>query len=213
MAGRLAGRRFRQGMTHARSLVRQVCRITGQSTWVDDVRDNANATGLVSAVAARDTPRIFDWLVREVSHQGISDAVADRYIDQHGNVTWAEIAAVLATSPTCAKLAGYWAFTDCRYHKGLQTCANPDHFPNCPLPRHRLRNGRLNQTAYSLFLFIQNIADGDIVRWIDRQVKESADVAAARAALVDPLRNVYGISDKVIGMALASLLMGRAGQD
>jgi hypothetical protein len=201
-------------MKHAQSVIRQVCRIAGQRTWVDEVQSAAIETGLIGAVADHNTAVIFDWLIREVSHQGISDAVADGYIDRHGNVTWAEIEASLATDPTCAKLEGYWAFTGCRYHKGFQTCGNPNHFPNCPVPRHRLRNGRLNQSAYSLFLFIRDVAGGDIVRWIDRQLKphsESADVAAARAALLDPLRHVYGISDKVIGMALASLLMGVRG--
>jgi hypothetical protein len=132
-------------------------------------------------------------------------------MDRHGNVTWAAIEASLATNPGCDKLQGYWAFTDCRYHKGFQTCAAPDQFGDCPLPRHRLRNGRLNQTAYSLFLFIRDIAGGDIVGWIDQQLADHAgatNLVAARAALVDPLRHVYGISDKVIAMALATLLMG-----
>jgi hypothetical protein len=196
-------------MSHARSLIRQVCRIAGQVTWVDDLQDTAITTGLVGAVADHNTGKIFDWLIRELSHQGISDAVVDGYIDRHGNVTWAEIEASLATNPSCDKLEGYWAFADCRYHKGFQTCANPNHFPNCPLPRHRLRNGRLNQTAYSLFLFVRDIAGGDIVDWIDRQVADHlGNLPAARTALVDPLRHVYGISDKVIAMALASFLMG-----
>jgi hypothetical protein len=202
-------RRTASGMKYARSIVRQVCAIAGQPDWVDDLRDAAERHGLVAAVANRDTSVIFDWLMWELSFQGISDAVAAGYIGQYGNVTWAEIADALATNPECGKLDGYWAFTGCGYRKGLQTCAAPDQFSTCPLPRHSLRNGRLNQTAYSLFLFIRDVADGDIVRWIDRQIADhSADVPAARAALVDPLRHVYGISDKVIAMALASLLIG-----
>jgi hypothetical protein len=60
-----------------------------------------------------------------------------------------------------------------------------------------------------LFLFVRDIAGGDIVGWIDRQVADHlGNLPAARAALVDPLRHVYGISDKVIAMALASFLMG-----
>jgi hypothetical protein len=65
-----------------------------------------------------------------------------------------------------------------------------------------------------LFLFIRDIAGGDIVGWIDQQLADhagSGNLAAARAGLVDPLRHVYGISDKVIAMALASLLMGAGG--
>jgi hypothetical protein len=120
------------------------------------------------------------WIL---SFQGISDAVADGYIDRHGNVTWAAIAASLATNPGCDKLHGYWAFTDCRYHKGFQTCAEPNQFGDCPLPRHRLRNGRLNQTAYSLFLFIRDITGGDIVGWIDRQLADYPGSGNLPAAL------------------------------
>jgi hypothetical protein len=95
----------------------------------------------------------------------------------------------------------------------LQTCGERFHFNSCPLPRHKLRNGRLNQTAYSLFLFIRDIADGDIVTWIDDQLaaapRELGDGhSAARDALAEPLRGIYGISDKVIAIALSSLLMG-----
>jgi len=198
-------------MRHARSFVQRVCDIAGESTWVDDLRHDAIAGGLVAAVETHDTPAIFDWLMWELSFQGISDAVAEGYMNRHGNVTSAEIEHSLATGPECDKLQGYWGFTGCRYHKGFQTCAKPDQFGDCPLPRHSLRNGRLNQTAYSLFLFIRDIAGGDIVGWIDQQLKDhagSANLAAARAALLDPLRHIYGISDKVIAMALASLLMG-----
>ncbi len=198
-------------MKHARALVRRVCDIAGQATCIDDLQSDAIETGLVAAVEAHNTAAIFDWLMRMLSFQGISDAVADGYMARHGNVTWAELERSLGTNPGCDKLHGYWAFTDCRYHKGWQTCAEPDHFADCPLPRHPLRNGRLNQTAYSLFLFIRDIAGGDIVAWIDAQLAdhiESGNLAAERAALVDPLRHVYGISDKVIAMALSTLLMG-----
>ena len=78
-------------------------------------------------------------------------------------MTWAEIEASLATNPSCDKLEGYWAFTDCRYHKGFQTCANPDHFPNCPLPRHRLRNGRLRLPA--IYQFREYAVDGGLISY------------------------------------------------
>src|SRR5262249_47256379 len=67
---------------------------------------------------------------------------------------------------SCPKLQSYWHFHDCGYRKIAGTCNEPDHFPACPLPLHPLRNGRLNQTAYGLFLFIRDLADGDLVAWI-----------------------------------------------
>ena len=188
-----------------------MCRFAGHITCIDDLRHEALDAGLVAAVEDGDTPIIFDWLMGILSYQGISDAVAHGFMARHGNITWAQIDGGLSADRDCGKLDGYWAFTDCRYQKGSQTCAEPDHFKTCPLPRHDLRNGRLNQTGYSLFLFIRDVAGGDLVRWIDRQVGphvNSGDLAAARTSLVDPLRSIYGISDKVIAMALATLLMG-----
>jgi hypothetical protein len=64
-------------MWHARSLVRRVCDIAGQVAWIDDLRHDAIEGGLVAAVADHDTAAIFDWLIRQLSFQGISDAVAD----------------------------------------------------------------------------------------------------------------------------------------
>ena len=69
-----------------------------------------------------------------------------------------------------------------------------------------MRNGRLNQMAYSLFLFIRDIADGDLVGWIDRQFQNADDpashtrLAQLREALFGQLREVYGVSDKVLTM-------------
>jgi hypothetical protein len=124
------------------------------------------------------------------------------------------IESALRTRPRCPKLRSYWHFYDCRYNKSRFTCAEPAHLAGCPLPRSWLRNGRLNQTAYSLYLFVRDVADGDLVGWIDRRlaaVNEPSGpnrLAPMRAALVDPLREVYGVSDKVLTMALSQLLLG-----
>ena len=122
--------------------------------------------------------------------------------------------ASLSRNPSCPKLGGYWRFYDCRYHKGSDTCAEPRHIAACPLPRHPLRNGHLNQMAYSLFLFMRDVADGDFVGWIDAQLgavnSRSPDrLAALREAIIGPLRNVYGVADKVLAMALVVPAAGR----
>ena len=86
-----------------------------------------------------------------------------------------------------------------------------DHIDGCPLPTHQLRNGRLNQMAYSLFLFIRDITDGDLVGWIDRQFQAADDsaslsrLAQLREAVIGPLREVYGVSDKVLNPGIVGL--------
>ena len=156
---------------------------------------------------------MFDWLISALSYQGISDQVATEYMERHGRARWADIDAKVAAGPTCPKLASYWHFHGCRYDKISRTCSEPDHIDGCPLPSHQLRNGRLNQMAYSLFLFIRDIADGDLVGWIDRQFQGADDpaspnrLARLREAVIGPLREVYGVSDKVLTMTLSCILL------
>jgi hypothetical protein len=199
-------------LAYAVELVHATCCLAGSASYLDDFRADVRDCGIMRAVKDHDTPALFDWLVELLSYQGISDSVTAGYIAQHGSVRWAEIAEGLSRTPSCPKLAGYWRFYDCRYHKGSGTCAQPGHIDGCPLPRHPLRNGRLNQMAYSLFLFMRDVADHDFVGWIDAQLgtvnSQTPDrLATLREAIIGPLRNVYGISDKVLAMALSNLLL------
>jgi hypothetical protein len=202
------------GFDYAVDMISGICRLAGVPSFVDDLRSELRIEGIVKAVRDHETAKIFDWLVSQLSFQGISDDVALGYIQDHGNAGWGDIRHDLQESPSCPKLKGYWAFQGCGYHKGSRTCSEPDHIDGCPLPRHNLRNGRLNQIAYSLFFFIRDAANGDLVAWIDDQfdgaivVDRPDRLAAMREAIVGPLRNVFGLSDKVLGMTMSTLLMG-----
>lgn len=204
-------------LAYAVRLVHATCCLAGSPSYVDDIRTDLQVCGVVGAVRARDTAALFDWLVEALSYQGISDTRAADYMAQHGTVHWSDIAGALSRAPSCPKLGGYWRFYDCGYHKWSGTCSQPSHIDDCPLPRHPLRNGRLNQMAYSLFLFIRDVADGDLVGWTDQQLRavktEGPDrLAELREAIIGPLRHVYGVSDKVLAMTLSSLLLGADGR-
>ena len=201
-------------LNHAVRLIHAVCGLAGSPTLTDEIRAELRPDKVRTAIRNRDTGPVFDWLMSALSYQGISDQVAYGYMEKHGRATWRQIKEGFDSGASCPKLNSYWHFHDCRFDKVSQTCAEPDHIRRCPLPMHDLRNGRLNQTAYSLFLFIRDVADGDLVGWIDRQLEASdsppgADrLARLRAALIEPLREVYGISDKVLTMALSCILLG-----
>jgi hypothetical protein len=191
---------------YAISLVHRVCCLAGNLEFLDRHRSAANKR-LAAAIERHDTAPLFDWLVEALSYQGIADRIAHDYMKRHGKARWASINASLSRNPSCPKLNSYWHFDNCGYRKAAATCSEPQHLPACPLPALPLRNGNLNQMAYSLFLFIRDVADGDLGAWIDAQL-EVADSQAMRTALLEPLRCIYGVSDKVLNMALAELLLG-----
>jgi hypothetical protein len=201
-------------LDHAVHLIHQVCCLAGSTSLITECRNDLKAQGIRAAIAGHDTAALFEWLAAGVSYQGIADRVAYQYMERHGRVTWQAIAKGFADVPSCPKLKSYWHFHGCRYQKGAGTCAEPDHFPGCPLPRHDLRNGHLNQAAYSLFLFIRDIAGWDLVAWIDSRLAGADDPAAPdrvermRKAVLEPLREVCGVSDKVLSMALSGMLIG-----
>ncbi|ANW00086.1 hypothetical protein LMTR13_07710 [Bradyrhizobium icense] len=155
------------------------------------------------------TAGLFDWMMDSFSFQGISDNVAYSFIESNGNATWRKIKSQLAAQPTCPLLPSYWTFEGCRYDKTSKSCSQPNHLASCPLPSHPLRNGRLNQTAFSLYLFIRDQTKSDLVGWIDERLEETgtADCRASQEALIGPMRHIFGVSDKVLAMSLSTVLM------
>ena len=61
----------------------------------------------------------------------------------------------------------------------LRTAKSPSSF-SFSVPRHPLRNGHLNQMAYSLFLFMRDVADGDFEHGRERTIAPTG--AALRMA-------------------------------
>jgi hypothetical protein len=143
------------------------------------------------------------------SFQGISDSVASSYLEAHGNATWHGIKTQLGLQPTCPLLPTYWTFEGCRFDKTRKSCSHPDHIGGCPVASYSLRNGRLNQTAFSLYLFIRDIAQYDLIGWINDQLTgiDVADNRLSQEALIGPMRHIFGVSDKILAMSLSTVLM------
>ena len=135
-------------------------------------------------------------------------------MERNGRARWQDLKAAEDQRPSCLKLRSYWNFHGCKYRKSSAICSEPDHIEACPLPLAPLRNGNLNQLSYSLYLFLRDVAENDFVTWIDRQLAAAVeghliiDLQKLGQALIDPLRQIHGISDKILNMVLSEFLMG-----
>jgi hypothetical protein len=194
-------------------IIHTVCHLSGSIDFSLEAKSQLRRAGVLSALRRRDTAKLFDYLVTTFSYQGVSDAAAETYVAEHGNIRWQDIERQLLAGTACEKLSSHWAFHRCNYEKIAKRCSAPAHLHDCPLPRHPLRNGRLNQMAFSLFLFLRDVTNNDLVGWIDRRISSAIrdqqphEFELAGQAIIEAMRSIYGVSDKVLTMALSTLLL------
>ncbi len=196
-------------MRRAISLIQRICDMTAPRNYLADTREYLVHAGIVTAVANHDTPALYRWLVEIISYQGIADRIARDYLERHGRVHWADVANGLKRPDLCPKLASYWTFHGCGYRKSACSCAVQLRLPNCLIPVMPMRNGRLAQSAAALYLFLRDVCGGDVISWIDDHLSRFDEPNAA--PIIDALRHIHGVSDKVLSLALVALLLGRPG--
>jgi hypothetical protein len=199
------------GFQRAVTLIQRVCDIAAPRNYLANTRAYVADAGVVAAVQRHDTAFLYGWLLDLVSYQGISYKIARGYMDKHGRVQWADLANGVTAPNACPKLATYWAFHQCGYRKGARTCGEPALLESCVVNSLPMRNGRLSQSAAALFLFLRDVCGGDLVRWIDATITSAGETGVVEPSangIIAALRNIHGVSDKVLSLALVSLLLG-----
>lgn len=105
----------------SQALVRQVFELCAPSNFLSDTATALHQAGIQAAVASSDTPVLVDWLLQAFSFQGISDAIAQSYIDAHGCASWSHVSEALQARPSCPKVQGLSSFQGCGYTKSALT--------------------------------------------------------------------------------------------
>jgi len=197
---------------YALNIVETVTWLAGRSDYFDDLDETSKELDLFRSTGRSNSSGLYEWLMAALNYQGISDAVARSYMATHERPRWSRIASGVRSS-ACPLLKSYWHFHGCGYRKTAGNCNRPDFIDTCPLPAHDFRNGNLNQLAYSLFLFIRDVAGGDLIEWIDKRLADAQLGPAEgrhdrlRRAIIEPLTGLHGASHKVLSMALSDLLL------
>ena len=183
--------------------------------YLGDVCQRLDETGVRQAVHDRDSGKLFDWIIRSLARQGISNHAAEVFLTRNGSPAFAEITNLVTSDARCPRLRCYWTFAGCGYRRSTGTCNTPHHRIGCPVTLIPARKGALAEAAVGLWLFIRDVADGDLVDWIDRRlaaVDASLEgirrLASMRAVLLEPLVEIPGTGPKVWSMILAELLLG-----
>ena len=161
-------------------IIQSICRSDSNRRFLQSLKNNMQTEGLVDAVQNRDNQALFDWLMGCFSYQGISDAIADSFIAQHGNATYSGIEKSLDDQfIRCPKLTDFGAFKDCGYKKSKTTCNNNEFYNSCPVTNMNLRKGQLNQAASSLFFFIRDDCMGDLIGFIEPDLEGGFQIIGA----------------------------------
>ena len=163
------------------------------------------------------TKYLFEPLMVALSFQGIGDYIVLGYIQNHGAISYFEIARRLKSyrrkyKRLCARLKGFETYWDCGYRKGRFTCKNPMMLSICPVRTHDLLKGVLNIKAYSFFFYLRDICNGDFVGHIDRIISRHQEdlnqqkVISIKNDLIADFTRVFGVGDKLANMTLSFLL-------
>jgi hypothetical protein len=186
-----------------------VCRESATAAYSLQASIGSSEQRLQDILRSRDTPAAFDWMMESFNFQGISDSVANSFMDAYGSITWHQLSSQFKRRPSCPLLDSHWTYTGCRYDKTRRTCSHPHLFADCSVSKFSARNGHLGQTAFSLFLFVRDIAGSDLFTWIEDQLSSAIElgISSRQEALIGPMRHIFGVSDKVLAMTLSSLLM------
>jgi hypothetical protein len=70
----------------------------------------------------------------------------------------------------------------------------------------------MNQSAFSLYFFMRDIADRDFVGWLESVIvaarHNADDFGQIQIAVLRPLQHLFGLSTKMLTMILSDLLIG-----
>jgi hypothetical protein len=160
--------------------------------------------------------KLFKLLIRYFKYVGGSDYVADAVWDKmNPKPTYHRLKKELA-SAKCPKLRSFGDFHECGYSKTNKNCNESKFLRKCPLPRYGMKNGKLNQMVFSVYLFLRDQCKGDFPGFVQgivgaeslKQLKgmKEDELGSAIRNLVGEMDQIFNVGPKLANMTLSELL-------
>jgi hypothetical protein len=198
------------------------CIVRFHHEWYADLLEESSEEFLKPAIKdALDgkNAKLFKFLIGAFKYVGGSDDIADTVWEQmNPKPTYYGIKRELE-SAKCPKLQSFSDFHGCGYSKNNQSCNEPQSFNKCPLPQYNMRNGKLNQMVFSVYLFLRDRCNEDFPGFVKeilgspRQVEKlnEDELKAAIETLVGEMAQIFNVGRKLTNMTLSGLLYARNG--
>jgi hypothetical protein len=110
----------------------------------------------------------------------------------------------------CPKLATFETFTGCGYRKNNK-CNEPAFLSTCPLPTFDMKRGALNQMAFSLYLFLRDVAGRDFYTFTKDHFGQcqSADgtINELLESFIGKVTTIANVGPKLAHMSLSCLFL------
>ncbi len=180
--------------------LKSVVEATIDLDYVDNVRSRW------SSLKGAGPEVIASTLYEIANYQGMSDRAASSWLVTNGNPDFLELADRL-TREQCACAASAAGINNCGYLRSQNVCSHPALLSLCIVPTIPARKGQLARLAVALSYWAAALPDQCLVAWARSKLKRG-DPRSGAAAMVEDLKSLPGVSDKVASMIASDIAIG-----
>lgn len=140
------------------------------------------------------------------NYQGMSDRAASSWLLTNGNPDFQQLALRL-THERCECAGSVDGISGCGYLRSQRVCSRPALLARCIVPTIPARKGQLARLAVALSYWAKDLPDQNLGMWARSKLKRG-DHRAGGAAMVEDLKRLPGVSDKVANMIASDVAIG-----
>lgn len=168
--------------------------------YVEDVRRRWSSLRVAG-------PEIIAGKLFEIAnYQGMSDRAASSWLSTNGNPDFQELALRLPHE-RCECAGSVDGISRCGYLRSQRVCKHPALLARCIVPTIPARKGQLARLAVALNYWAAELPHRSLGTWARSKLKRG-EPRAGGAAMVEDLKRLPGVSDKVASMIASDVAIG-----